>query len=82
MCCVVGVKDRIVGQRIVAVVQPTSMDIDLDALRKEIINACENNVAAYAMPQDIIFREELPTTALGKVSAKQLTEELNNKKKV
>lgn len=82
MCCVVGVKDRIVGQRIAAVIQPTSMDIDLDALRKQIIKACEENVAAYAMPQEIIFRETLPTTALGKVSAKQLTEELNNKKKV
>lgn len=81
LCCVIGVADRIVGQRIVAVVQPTSMDIDLDKLRTEILENCKNNVAEFAMPQEIIFREKLPTTAMGKVNFKQLTEEMDNKKK-
>lgn len=82
LCCVVGAIDRSVGQRIVAVVQPTSMDMDLDALRKQILEICEKNVAAFAMPQEIIFREALPTTAFGKVNFRVLSDEINNKKKV
>ena len=77
--CVVGVQGR-GGQRIVAVVQPISMDVDLDALRKEIVSVCENNVADYARPQEIIFRDEMPKTAMGKVSFKKLIEEMEGKK--
>lgn len=76
LCCVVGVADRTTGQRIVAVVQPTSMQVDFEALRQQIFSACEQNVAAFAMPQEVIFREELPKTAMGKVSFKKLMEEL------
>lgn len=78
--CVIGVKTRTGNQRIVAVVQPTSMDIDLEALRKQIFEACEKNVADYAMPQEIVFKEDLPKTAMGKVSFKKLVEEMEGKK--
>lgn len=78
--CVIGVTGRAATQKIVAVVQPTSMDIDLDALKKEILAVCEKNVADYAMPQEIVFRENMPLTAMGKVSFKKLTEEMENKK--
>ena len=80
LSCVVGLEDRIVGQRIVAVVQPTSMDVDFDDLRNRILEKCKKNVAEFAMPQEIIFREALPTTAFGKVNFKKLTEEMNKKK--
>ena len=56
------------------------MDIDLDALRKEINEICEKNVADYARPQEIVFREEMPKTAMGKVSFKKLIEEMEGKK--
>lgn len=78
--CVIGVTGKAATQKIVAVVQPTSMDIDLDALKKEILAVCEKNVADYAMPQEIVFRENMPLTAMGKVSFKKLTEEMENKK--
>lgn len=78
--CVIGVSGRAGTQKIVAVVQPTNMDIDLEALRKEILEICEKNVADYAMPQEIVFRENMPLTAMGKVSFKKLTEEMENKK--
>lgn len=78
--CVIGVTGRASVQKIVAVVQPVSMDIDLDALRKEINEICENNVADYARPQEIVFREEMPKTAMGKVSFKKLIEEMEGKK--
>lgn len=77
--CVVGIEDRSVGQRVVAVVQPTSMDADLEALRKRILEECKKNVAEYAMPREVIFREEIPRTAMGKVNFKALTAEMNSK---
>ena len=78
--CVIGVTGRASVQKIVAVVQPTDMNIDLEKLRKEIASVCEKNVADYARPQEIVFREEMPKTAMGKVSFKKLIEEMENKK--
>ena len=77
--CVVGVEDRSIGQRIVAVVQPANMDGDLDSLRNRIMEACKKNVAEYSMPKEIIFRE-IPRTKVGKIDFKKLTAEMNEKK--
>ena len=77
--CVVGIEDRSVGQCVVAVVQPTSMDADLETLRKRILEECKKNVAEYAMPREVVFREEIPRTAMGKVNFKALTAEMNSK---
>lgn len=79
LSCVVGVEDRTLGQRIVAVVQPVNMNGDLDKLRAQIIEKCRDNVASFAMPHEIIFREELPKTAMNKINFKALTAELNRK---
>ncbi len=74
--CVIGVSARRDStQRIVAVVQPSDMDGDLEKIRKEILEICEKNVADFAMPKEIIFKAELPKTAMGKVNFKALTEE-------
>ena len=78
--CVIGVKGRASVQKIVAVVKPTSMDVDLDALKNEINEICEKNVADFARPQEIVFRETMPLTAMGKVSFKKLMEEMEGKK--
>lgn len=78
--CVIGIEDRSVGQRVVAVVQPVSMDMDLDALRERILDACKKNVAEYAMPREVIFKEDMPRTAMGKVNFKKLTADMNEKK--
>ena len=44
---------------------------------------CKKNVARYAMPYDIEFRDELPLTLIGKVAYRELEEEelkkINNK---
>lgn len=77
--CVVGVEDRSVGQRVVAVVQPVSMDMDFDSLRNRILEACKKEVAEYAMPRDVVFKEALPRTAMGKVNFKKITAEMNGK---
>ncbi len=76
--CVVGVEDRSIGQRIVAVVQPASMNMDLENLRKRILDECNKKVAEFAMPREVIFKEELPRTAMGKVNFKKITADMNN----
>lgn len=79
--CVIGVEDRTLGQKITAVVQPVSMNSNLESLRQKIIKKCQENVADFAIPKEIVFKEELPKTAMGKINFKALTEELNNKEK-
>lgn len=78
--CVIGIEDRSVGQRVVAVVQPASMDMDLNSLRERILDACKKNVAEYAMPREIIFKEEIPKTRMNKIDFKKLTADMNEKK--
>jgi long-chain acyl-CoA synthetase len=75
LCCVIGEEDRALGQKIVAYVQPNSMDMNLDELRQRIMQLCKDNIAEYALPRDIVFREALPKTAMGKVNFKALMEE-------
>ena len=81
LSCVVGIEDKTLGQRVVAVVQPADMNMDLEALRRRILEKCKDNVADFAMPKEIIFREEFPKTAMGKVNFKALTKEISNQKK-
>ena len=75
MSCVIGIPDE---YRIHAVkafimlkpeIQPT------DAVREEIMDYCRHNIAKYAMPKEIEFREELPKTLVGKVAYRVLEEE-------
>lgn len=75
LCCVIGAVDRALGQRIVAFVQPTSPELNQDELRQKIMTLCKENVAEYAMPREIVFRDALPKTAMGKVNFKALMEE-------
>lgn len=77
--CVIGVEDRSVGQRIVAIVQPVNFNGDLDELRDRILKKCEENIAKYAMPQEIIFKEDIPRSVMGKIDFKALTAELDKK---
>lgn len=72
LCCVIGVKDRTLGQRIVAYVQPTSMSVNLEDLKKRILDECKKSVAEFAIPKEVIFEEALPKTAMGKVNFKEL----------
>ena len=81
LSCVVGIEDKTLGQRVVAVVQPADMNMDLEALKRRIFEQCKDNVADFAMPKEIIFREEFPKTAMGKVNFKALTKEISSQKK-
>ena len=76
--CVVGVKDRIYGQKIAAFVVLNSKDADKVAVKEKIMNCCKENLSEYSLPHEIIFRDELPVTNMGKVNYLALEKEINN----
>ena len=43
--------------------------------KEEILAYCRKNIAKYAVPREIEFREELPKTLVGKVAYRILEEE-------
>ena len=72
--CVIGVPDPRRMQRVKAFivlkegVQPT------DEVKQAILDHLKLHIAAYALPKDIEFRDELPRTLVGKVAYRQLEE--------
>ncbi len=72
---VVGVPDPKVGQYIKAYVVLES-EARGKVSEEEIINFCKENLAHYKVPKVIEFRGELPKTDVGKVSRRELREEV------
>jgi len=72
---VVGVPDPKVGQFIKAYVVLQS-DARGKISEEEIIEFCRENLAHYKVPKIIEFRGELPKTDVGKVSRRELREEV------
>ncbi len=74
-CCVIGVPDERRGQRVRAYVEPVKGLKDRDGLKERILAALQADVAGYAQPREILLREELPKTLVGKVAFRKLEEE-------
>jgi len=72
---VLGVPDPGVGQLIKAIVV-LETDARGKVTEEEIIKYCEENLAHYKVPKIVEFRGELPKTDVGKVSHRELREEL------
>ncbi len=73
-CCIIGVKDPIRGQRVCACVvakEPITLE--------ECRDFCRQSVARYALPKELILKESLPKTAVGKIAYRKLEEEANEK---
>lgn len=51
------------------------------ALKKEIKEYCEKNMAFYMIPKEFVFRESLPKTMIGKVDYRELEKEEKDKEK-
>ncbi len=66
---VVGRADEILGEIIMAciVLKPGSK-----CLEKEIIRHCRKNLSAFKVPQQVVFMDELPKTATGKIKKTDL----------
>ncbi|MBQ9535890.1 MAG: AMP-binding protein [Clostridia bacterium] len=75
MSCVIGVPDEYKMQKVKAFVVLKDGVSASEETKRELLDYCRKNIAKYAMPYDIEFRESLPTTLVGKVSYRKLEEE-------
>ncbi len=73
--CVIGVKDPRRVQRVRAYIVLQDGVEGTEELKTEILNRLKKQLAAYALPKEIIFRESLPRTLVGKVAFRQLEDE-------
>jgi fatty-acyl-CoA synthase len=66
---VVGVDDEAFGQRLAAyVVRTPAAELDADTVRAHV----KQQLAGYKVPRDVVFLDELPRNAAGKVVAREL----------
>ena len=75
MSCVIGVPDSYRMQKVKAFVKLAAGVPADDGTKETLMAYCRKNIAKYAMPYDIEFREEMPKTLVGKVAYRQLEEE-------
>ena len=75
--CVIGVKDPRRMQKVKAYIVLKDGVAKSDAMKEKIMNELKAHVAAYALPKEIEFRNELPKTLVGKVAYRKLEEEAN-----
>ena len=75
MSCVIGVPDAYKIQKVKAFVKLKQDVAPSQQTKEAIMEYCRKNVAKYAMPYDIEFREDLPKTLVGKVAYRVLEEE-------
>jgi len=75
MSCVIGLPDPYKMQKVKAFVMLKPGIAPGDDKKEAILAHCRKNIAKYAMPYDIEFRESLPKTLVGKVAYRVLEEE-------
>ena len=82
MSCIIGVPDPYKIQKVKAFVKLAADVPANDETKQKLLDYCKKNIAKYAMPYDIEFRDELPKTLVGKVAYRVLeNEELEKMKK-
>ena len=79
MSCVIGVKDPYKMQKVKAFVVLKPGCRPSERVKQDILDYCKKNIAKYAMPYDIEFRDDLPKTLVGKVAYRILEEEEGQK---
>ena len=75
MSCVIGVPDPYRMQKVKAFVKLAAGVPANDETKETLMAYCRKNIAKYAMPYDIEFRDDMPKTLVGKVAYRQLEEE-------
>ena len=73
--CVIGVPDPRRMHRVKAYVVLRDGYAGSDALRDKIMAALAHEIAAYALPKELVFRPQLPKTLVGKVDYRKLEQE-------
>jgi long-chain acyl-CoA synthetase len=65
---VIGIPDEKSGEKVVAYVVPSHPKPTAD----QIIAHCREGLAAYKIPQSVIFVDELPKSPIGKILRREL----------
>ena len=76
-CCVVGVPDAKVGEKVKGFVVLKAGFENVSA--EELINWCSERLASYEVPATVEFRKTLPKTAVGKVLRRRVRDEERKK---
>lgn len=74
-CAVVGIPDSIMGEAVVAIVQPKG-GIATESLYGLIMTECKRKLSSYKVPRKIVIKEHLPTNSSNKVDKIALRQEL------
>lgn len=73
---VIGLRDDRTGEAVHAfVVKKPGCDVTADG----VITHCKEFLAAYKVPKEVVFREDLPKSNVGKVLRRKIKEELEQK---
>ena len=75
MSCVIGVPDPYKMQKVKAFVKLAAGTPANEETKKTLMDYCRKNIAKYAMPYDIEFRDDMPKTLVGKVAYRELEEQ-------
>ena len=75
MSCVIGIPDPYRMQKVKAFVTLKPGVEASEETKKTILKYCKEHIAKYAMPCDIVFRDEMPKTLVGKVNYRLLEQE-------
>ena len=76
-CVVMGVQDEIMGEAVVAVVQPATPNHD--RLKSEILVLCNRTLPSYKIPRHILFIEDFPLNSSNKVDRHKIMEHVREK---
>ncbi len=80
MSCIIGIPDDYKMQKVKAFIQLKPDVKPSDEVKEELMAYGRKNIAKYAMPCEIEFREELPKTLVGKVAFRVLEQEEADKR--
>ena len=69
-CAVIGVADDLTGEAIKLYVVSNSDDL----ISTDIIEYCRNELTAYKVPKQIVFKDDLPKSPAGKILRRELRE--------
>lgn len=75
MSCVIGIPDPYKMQKVKAYVKLAAGVSANEETKQTLLDYCRQNIAKYAMPYDIEFREDMPKTLVGKVAYRVLEEQ-------
>ena len=75
MSCVIGVPDPYKIQKVKAFVMLKPGEAPSEENKQILMEYCKKNIAKYALPYDIEFRDSLPKTLVGKVAYRELEAE-------